>query len=304
MLICNKEWNFIRLDDEISLVLIDEITSGVKGILKTKEDRICDFHIKADQVPKVLLEGPVHAEGMSNFVRLLLFEFDKVEYKIKDPSSLFIYIESKKGSPVFVRANINEIPMKKAYSYLASCSNFLMKNYLSLFQFKKCLAHLTAEKDRAIEFLGNTAKDYGASTTLAKWAPENSHNYKILLKFKEDIFQDECIVNNILNPDFSLDEINQSLKRFSNITILKPTSKESSDKTTQNSKSWASEFGDEDDDQDSFLAKFNLGDEINLKLSQDTEKEGSSMYSSDSKENDESATDIEFESPQKRIRKR
>ena len=206
-------------------------------------------------------------------------------------SKMITSIQKSKSLPIEFETFIRKLENTELVDCLSSCNRFLTRNFIISSYFQSYIGHLTSEKDRAIEFLGNTAKDYGANSVILKWAPENSPNYRALMKYNPESVLHECIPNNDLNTDLiNLEEVNTNTQKTVNIKVESfQRNKTDSLVKKDDSKPWNSDFGDGDFDQDSLLEKFDLDNGFKLQSLKDKLID-----------EEESVTDIEYESPKKR----
>lgn len=289
-------WQFLHINNDISLAKITkESSSSIIGVLKLCEDeKFLRFRVSSEQIPKEL--------GCSNGVDSISELYNILTKGVEGSSiiamdkKIIISIQRKKASSVEIETAIIAITGEHLTQLLLECNTYLMRNVLVLNYVQNYTSHTALEKDRAIEFLGNTAKDYGANNAILRWAPENSLNYRALMKYKPELVLQESAPDKIINSDaVNLFELNDSMKNNGTITIKsfkKRDELKNENKSTYDT--WESNFSEEELDDDSLLDKFDLKDDLKMQVARlkPAQKDAGS----------DSDTDLEYESPTKRAR--
>lgn len=309
----DNKWIFIRVNDGLALAKVTKGLSTIDCVYKLlDEDRLRQFQISS----KELLKASTKEEGLIDTLQdiyTILSEESNAKFESLG-SKMFLSIQRKDSSEIVLEVETSSVDESREQTLLHECTGYLMKNAVVGNHIRTYISHLALEKDRAIEFLGNTAKDYGASNTILKWAPVNSPNYKSLMKFDPSLAWAESFPNGSVNLDIiDLNELNEITHKSAAVSIRsynKDKDVEEEEKTT-GQEIWDSNVGESNLEDDSLLAQFNLDESLKLTSSSPVKLkvEDDSILDVEIKNQDnhsisdsESATDIEYESPRKRSR--
>ncbi|CDO96299.1 unnamed protein product [Kluyveromyces dobzhanskii CBS 2104] len=295
-------WQFINVNNELSFAKIaKESSSSIIGIFKLwNDDRFLQFHIRPDHISQKSASSKT-ADAVHQVYIALTVGLENTLIVVME-EKLVISIQRKKSETMDVETNVTKVSGESLTSLLFECNSFLIKNVVVFGHLRNFTSHLAAEKDRAIEFLGNTAKDYGANNTILRWAPENSPNYRAMMKYNPESVLEDGAPDKLINSDLiNINELNDTIQNNATVMIRSFDKKEKSTHENKSSHNdWESDFGDGEVGDDSLLDRFGLDE--NLKLSSDQVTESQDDIGSETEPKSDSETDVEYESPKKRTR--
>ncbi|AMD20122.1 HCL029Wp [Eremothecium sinecaudum] len=139
---------------------------------------------------------------------------------------------------------------------LKSLSIWQLKSTITLNAMIEDLQKMLFQKDTAIEFLGFTAKEYGGSGLIRRWAPEGSRNYDSLTKFNPTQWKKEWINSfNLQAPDKVASSLSININTI-NVTARCGSDGSNTDVNGQDQiEDQYPEFVEKREEHDSFLAE-------------------------------------------------
>ncbi|AAS54753.1 AGR263Cp [Eremothecium gossypii ATCC 10895] len=122
-------------------------------------------------------------------MEILLTQGKDVEFTFEQDNVLQLGLLLHSGTRATLELPYNKVQNVERYDVMSSLSFWQMRSILALTSMNEELQNMLVEKDSAIEFLGYTAKEYGGSRLIRRWAPIGSQNYESLTKFKPGVWK-------------------------------------------------------------------------------------------------------------------
>ncbi|AGO11942.1 AaceriAGR263Cp [[Ashbya] aceris (nom. inval.)] len=176
-----NELYFVGMRSDDGLVLY--IYSPFQDLVQTK--------ITDDQLHKAKYQFSTK-EAMD----LLLTQGNDVDFSFQQDNVLQLGLLLHSGMRATLELPYNKVHSVERYDVMSSLSFWQMRSILALTSMNEELQKMLVEKDSAIEFLGYTAKEYGGSRLIRRWAPIGSQNYETLTKFKPGVWKKSWVEKN------------------------------------------------------------------------------------------------------------